>query len=134
MAQDIFASCTKLKSLTLPDADRSGLWGGDRMGHVKQILAHNPSVTDLRFYEPSDVDIIRVHYRMERDTNGGITTMVIVLEDGMYCGNRFVLSDTDFTHRDRDYLDLDYSSARRCELIIRGGGAGQTRIVHAPPF
>lgn len=66
------------------------------MNYVKEFAARNSSVIDLRFYAPEDVDDLKFHYRMGRDTEGRITAMVEVLENGMCCGNGFAFVGADF--------------------------------------
>lgn len=56
----------------------------DRMNHTKELAARNPSVTDLQFYKPEDVDVVNFHYRVGRDVDGRISAVVEV-KNGMYC-------------------------------------------------
>lgn len=76
------------------------------MNYVKEFAACNLSVTDLQFYTPPGVDVIKFHYCVGRNTEGKITGMVEVLKNGMCCGG--CLAGADFACRDGAYLVLGH--------------------------
>lgn len=92
--QDTFASYSNLKSLVLPDMGLVADWRLDKNG-IKEFMAYNPFMTDLKFYVPLplEVCVINFHFRIERDAEGGITRIVEVLKNGMYCSGIFMLCE-----------------------------------------
>lgn len=68
----------------LPDFVAGVLQGEDRMNILEQIAVCTPSVTDLRFYDLDDVDVINVHFIIERDANGEIISMEVVRARGVF--------------------------------------------------
>lgn len=49
----------------------------NRISHVRELVAHNPSLTELRFYALEDVNVIDVRYRVERDEKGTIMAVLM---------------------------------------------------------
>lgn len=93
MNPDVFASYCNLQSLVMLDPNLDDLIHLDKLSYVKLFAARNPSLMDLQFYKPKDTDVI--NYRMERDMEGRITGIVMML-DGMCCENSFVFVGADF--------------------------------------
>lgn len=107
--QDIFASYTNLESQVLPDMGFADRWEQERNG-LKEFVAYNPSMTDLRFHSLGDINVISCHFCIERDAEGGITTIVEVLENGMYFSGGFMSWEVLTLCKVGDYLDLGFTS------------------------
>lgn len=64
----------------MPDNGLDGLRKRERMNGVREFAVHNSSVTDLQFYSPDDVDVIKFRFVIERDAAGEIVSMDEVLK------------------------------------------------------
>lgn len=94
----------------------------NRISHVRELVAHSPSVTELRLYAVEDVNVIDVLYRVERDEKGRIMTVVEALENGMWYWVSASVFRADLTCRDREYLVLSRQSLVYYYLLTSGDG------------
>lgn len=104
MNPEIFASYCNLRSQVLRDLYPDRLTKQDRMNRLKEFAACNPSVTDLQYYGYHDN--LKFHYRIGRDVDGRITTMVEVLENGLCYSDSFASHVLTVPHREGCYLAL----------------------------
>lgn len=81
MNEQILASYANLKSQVLPNVGLDRL--EYRIPRIKRFATYNPSVTDLQFYSPSEVNVIDYHFRIGRDAKGKVNRILEVLENGM---------------------------------------------------